>query len=76
MICNRKQGNYIDRRIYEIMTLNKIHYNPATLTFLSLVCLDLKSPHTQNMLLRIQSTRRYTHHKQVKVVYYYIEMES
>jgi hypothetical protein len=36
----------------------------------------LKSPHTQNMLLRIESTGGHTHHKQVKVVCYYIEKES
>jgi hypothetical protein len=35
-------------------------------------CLVLKSPHTQNMLLGIELSGRYTHHKQVKVLYYYI----
>jgi hypothetical protein len=45
-----------------MMALNEIRYNPAT------VFLVLKSIHTQSMLFRIESTRRYTHHKQVKVV--------
>jgi hypothetical protein len=42
-----------------MMTLNEIHYNPAAATNLSVVCLVLKSPYTQNMLLRIESTGRY-----------------
>jgi hypothetical protein len=66
IICNRKQGHYCDRRICEMMTLNEIRSKP-----LSVVGLALKSSHTQNMLLRIESTC--THHKQVKVEYYYIE---
>jgi hypothetical protein len=33
-ICNRKQGHYNDRRISEMMTLNEIHYNLATSTYL------------------------------------------
>jgi hypothetical protein len=61
-----------------MMTLNDIRYNPATLTSLSAVGLALKSSRTQNMLLRIESAVRYTHHQQVKGVhvYYYIERES
>jgi hypothetical protein len=75
--CNRKQGHYSDSRIGEKMALNENHCNPATSTYLSEVCLVLKSPHTQNMLLRIESSGRYTHLKQVKVaIYYYIEKES
>jgi hypothetical protein len=54
-------------RICEIMTLNQSHYNPGTSTFLSVVALSLKISHTQSMLLRIESTGRYTHHKKVKV---------
>jgi hypothetical protein len=76
VICNRKQGHYSDRRICEMMTLNEIRYNPATSNVLSVVGLVLKSSHTQNMLLQIESTGRYSHHKQVKVVYYYIEKGS
>ena len=76
IICNRKQGHKSDRRIYEMMTLNEIRYNPAASTFLLEVGLALKSPHTHSMLLRIESTGRYTHHKQVIMVYYYIERES
>jgi hypothetical protein len=38
IIFNRKEGHYSDRRICEIMILNEIHYNPATSTFLSVVC--------------------------------------
>ena len=34
IICNRKQGHYNDRRICEMMTLNEIHYNLATSTYL------------------------------------------
>jgi hypothetical protein len=34
IICNRKQGHYNDRGICEMMTLNKIRYNPAKLSFL------------------------------------------
>jgi hypothetical protein len=58
-----------------MMTLNEIRYNPARSTVLSVVCLPLKSSHTQNMLLFIESIGSYTgtHLKQVKVVYYYIE---
>ena len=59
-----------------MMTLNEIRYNPAASTFLLVVGLALKSPHTHSMFLRIESTGRYTHHKQVIVVYYYIERES
>jgi hypothetical protein len=76
IFCNRKQGHYNNRRLCKMMTLNEIHYNPATSIFLYVVCLVLKSPHTQNMLLRNESTGRCTHHKQVKVVCYYIEKES
>jgi hypothetical protein len=36
IICNRKQGHYSDRRMCEMIIL-KIHYNPATSTFLSVV---------------------------------------
>jgi hypothetical protein len=42
--CNRKQGHYSDRRIYDMITSNEI---PAILTFLSVVCIGLKSLHTQ-----------------------------
>jgi hypothetical protein len=63
--CNRKQCHYSDRRICEMMTLNDI----ATSTFLSVVCLALKSSHTQNMPLRIESTGRYINNRQVEVVY-------
>jgi hypothetical protein len=79
MICNHKQGHYSDRRICDKDDFNEIHYNPATSTFTTfLVCLVLKSLHTdtQNMLLRIESSGRYTHHKQAKVIHYYIEKES
>jgi hypothetical protein len=38
--------------------------------------LHLKSPHAQTMFLRIESAGRHTHHKQVKVVFYYKEKES
>jgi hypothetical protein len=43
---------------------------------LSVVCLVLKSPHTQNSLLRLEWTGVFTHHKHMKVTYYYIENES
>ena len=76
IICNRKLGHYSDRRICEMMTLNDIHYNLAASTYVYVACLVLKRPHTQNMLLRIESIGRYTHHMQVKVVCYYIEKES
>ena len=56
-----------------MMTLSEIHYNPATSTFWLVVGLALKSPHTHDMLLRIESTERHTHHKQMIVVHYYIE---
>jgi hypothetical protein len=46
IIRNSKQGHYSDRRICEMITLNEIHYNPAKSTFLSVVCLALKSFHT------------------------------
>ena len=59
-----------------MMTLNEIRYNPATSTFWLVVGLALKSPHMHSMLLRIESTGIYTHHKQVIVVRYYIEKES
>jgi hypothetical protein len=75
IVCNRKQRYYSDRRICEIMILNEmhsLHCNPATSTFLSEVGLVWKS-RTQNRLLHIESTRRYTHHKQVKVVYNFVE---
>jgi hypothetical protein len=58
-----------------MMTLNEIRHNLGTLASLSVACLDLKNDHTQNMLLRIESTGRYTHNKQVKVVYSYTEKE-
>ena len=44
-----------------VMTLNEIRYNPAASTFLLVVDLALKSPHTHSMLLRIESTGIYTH---------------
>jgi hypothetical protein len=46
-ICNHKRGDYSDRRICEIVTLNEIRYNPATSTFLLLVDFALKSSHVQ-----------------------------
>jgi hypothetical protein len=76
IICNCTKCSYSDHRNCEIMTLKRIYYNPVTSTFLSAVYIALKSSHKQNMLLRIESTDRYTHHKQVKVEYYYIEKES
>ena len=78
IICNRKQSHYSNRGLCEMMTLNEIRYmyNPTTSTFLLVVGLALKSPHTHSMLLRIKLTGRYTHHKQVIVVHYYIEKES
>ena len=69
IICNRKQGHHSDRRICEMMTLNEIRYNPAASTFLLVVRLALKSPHTHSMLLRIESTGIYTHHKHVTLTY-------
>jgi hypothetical protein len=47
IICNRKQGHYNDRRIFELMTLNEIHYNLATSTFLVSSLPRFESPHTQ-----------------------------
>jgi hypothetical protein len=41
-----------------MMTLNEIHYNLIKSTFLQVVSLALKILHTQNMLLRIESTGR------------------
>jgi hypothetical protein len=64
IICNRKQGHYSDHRICEMMTLNEIHYNPATSTFLSVLGLAFKSSHNQNMLLLIKSTGSYINNKQ------------
>ena len=58
------------------MTLNEIRYNPAASTFLLVVGLALKSPYMHGMLLRIESTGKHTHHKQVLVVHYYIKKES
>jgi hypothetical protein len=55
-----------------MVILNEIHYNLATSTFVSSLP-HFESPHAQNRLLRIESTGRYTHHKQVKMVYHYIE---
>jgi hypothetical protein len=51
------------------MTLNKIRYNPATSFFVSSWSRFEKFPYAQNMLLRIESTGRYTILKQAKVVY-------
>jgi hypothetical protein len=34
IICNRKQGHHSDRGIYEMITLNEIHFHPATSRFL------------------------------------------
>jgi hypothetical protein len=50
--------------------------NSATSTYLSVVCIVLKSPHMQNMPSFIESILRYTLYKQVKMVYYNKEMES
>ena len=67
-----EKSEFFLRRVCEMITLNDIRYNPATSTLWLVVGLALKSPHTHSMLLRIESTGRYTHHKQVIVVYYYI----
>jgi hypothetical protein len=75
-ICNRKQGHHNDRRIRETTTPNEIHHNPATPTFLQAACPALKSPHTQNMPLRIEPTGRRTHHKQAKAERHHTEKES
>jgi hypothetical protein len=65
--CNRKQGQYSDRRICEMMTLNEIHYNPGpcSINFFG------QYSQTQNKLLRIESIEKYSHHKQAKVVYFF-----
>jgi hypothetical protein len=68
IICNRKQGYYTGHRICKMMTLNEIHYIHPTSYHLSVVCLVLRSHHTQCMLLRIDSSGKYTHHNQMKVV--------
>ena len=47
---------YSDRRTCEMITLNEIRYNPAASSFMLVVGLALKSPHTHSMLLRIEST--------------------
>jgi hypothetical protein len=57
------------------VALKEIRYNPATFTFLSVVSFALKNSHTQKMFLRINSTGRYTHHKQVNLEYYYTEKD-
>jgi hypothetical protein len=59
-----------------MVTSNDIRCNTAASTLLLVVCIALKYSHTQNMLLRIELTGRYTHYKHVIVVYYYIEKES
>ena len=64
---------YSDRRICEMMTLNGIRYNPATSSFWLVVGFALKTHHSHDMPLRIESTERHTHHKQVIVVHYYIK---
>jgi hypothetical protein len=56
---NRKQGHHSDCRICETTTPNEIHHNLATSTYLQVVRLAPKSPHTQNMLPRIESTGRH-----------------
>jgi hypothetical protein len=68
IICNRKQGHYSNRRICE-MTLNMILYNPETSNYLSVVFLLLKCLHTLVYRITLETDT----HKQVKVVYYYIE---
>jgi hypothetical protein len=74
IICNWKK--FIITTVEFAMMASKIHYNPAALTFLTVICLVLKSQHMQNMLLRIESTGRCKHHKQVKVEYYYVKKEA
>jgi hypothetical protein len=58
-----------------MMTLNEICYNPAISTFLSIVDIAFKHYLTHNMPLHNELTGRYTHHKQMKVVYYYTEKD-
>jgi hypothetical protein len=58
------------------MTSNKIQYNPATSPFVLIADLNFKNSHTHNMLLLIELTGKYTYHKQVKVVYNYIDIEK
>jgi hypothetical protein len=47
VICYRKQGHYSNRRICEMVILDEFHYNPANINFLSVLCLALKSSHTE-----------------------------
>jgi hypothetical protein len=46
--------------------MNEIRNNPTTSTFLSVVDITLKSFHKEIMLLRMESTWRYIHCKQVR----------
>jgi hypothetical protein len=71
-ICNRKQGHYNDRRIFEMMPLNEIHYNSAASTFIvsSLPRFE-KLSYTKHALVH-RITWGNTRHKQIKVVYCYI----
>jgi hypothetical protein len=40
IICNRMQGHCTDCRICEMMNLNEINYNPATLIIIWYTCSD------------------------------------
>jgi hypothetical protein len=62
----------------EFMTLNEIRYTLQHQFFVSswLRFQPLKNSHAQHMLLLVESPGKYTHSKQVKVVYYWIEKES
>jgi hypothetical protein len=75
IICNQHQGYCSDRIICKMMTLNKIHYNLQNQLFVSSLH-HLESPHTLSMLIRIESSRIYTHHKQLKIAYNKTERES
>jgi hypothetical protein len=73
ILCNRIQGQYSDRRICKIMTLNEIHYNLFCNRFSSFWKVFIRKTCSR---LCIESAGRYSHHKQVKVVYCYIDKES
>lgn len=67
--CICKLGHPNSHTICEILTLNETVKTRITSTYLTLVCLDLRTDHTYNTFSHIESVRKHEQHIQVRMEY-------
>jgi hypothetical protein len=74
IICNGNQGNYSDRRVYEIIIVNEIHYETGAITFsISSFHCFVKLSYAEDILAYLINLEMYI---RVNVVSYCIEKET